>query len=431
MTAVIGIFNKSGVALAADSAVTVSNLDKNRKIYNTAYKIFTLSKFHPVGIMIYNAANYMGIPWEILIKEYRKKLGDNHFPRLIDYQTDFLKYLHSNLSFINPNRQKIMLLSLTDFIFKDLLKETVDENLSEIEKTRKIKDKRMIIRERLYKKLDLFSEQLHDKEVFEDFKSYTYNSFIKGIKPEINDLYDKYYSHLLLSQDYKKKLYTVLYYLIKTENFIGSWTGLVFAGYGEDEIYPSCYPIQVGEVFNNRIRFAPIRKDIVEIGDSFFASIKPFAQRDVIDTILSGIDTNLESVIFDSFQKFLANFINKLSSDLKTKNEKISNDILNILNIEELVKDYTKEIFGIQKNRHIDPLMEAVASFSKEDLAELSESLIYLTYLKRRMSFKEESVGGPVDVALITKGDGFVWIKRKHYFDINLNPNFTEKYLKF
>ncbi len=28
MTAVIGILNKSGVALAADSAVTVSNLDK-------------------------------------------------------------------------------------------------------------------------------------------------------------------------------------------------------------------------------------------------------------------------------------------------------------------------------------------------------------------------------------------------------------------
>ena len=430
MTAVIGILNKSGVALAADSAVTVSNLDKNRKIYNTAYKIFTLSKFHPVGIMIYNAANYMGIPWEILIKEYRKKLKDNHFPKLIDYQTDFIKYLHRNISLINPNRQKNMLLSLIDFIFKDLLKGTVDENLSEIEKVRTIKNKRIIIREKLYQRLDLLSEQLQKEKVLKDYENFTYQNFIKGIKTEVNDLYQKYYSYLAISLDYKKKLLNIIFFFVKTERFIGSYTGLVFTGYGENDLYPSCYPMKVGEVFNNRIRYAPIQKDIVEIGDSVSASIKPFAQRDVIDTILSGIDSDLESVIFDSFHKFLYNFVNKLSSDLKTKNEKISNDILNIVNIKELLDDYTENILGIQRKRHINPLMEAVASFSKEDLAELSESLIYLTYLKRRMSFKEESVGGPIDVAMITKGDGFVWIKRKHYFDLNLNPNFTEKYLK-
>lgn len=33
----------------------------------------------------------------------------------------------------------------------------------------------------------------------------------------------------------------------------------------------------------------------------------------------------------------------------------------------------------------------------------MAESLIYLTYLKRRITFAEESVGGPVDVAVISK----------------------------
>ena len=74
--------------------------------------------------------------------------------------------------------------------------------------------------------------------------------------------------------------------------------------------------------------------------------------------------------------------------------------------------------------------MSSISTLSKEDLAELAESLIYLTYLKRRMSFSEESVGGPIDVALITKGDGFVWIKRKHYFNKELNQDFIYKYLK-
>ena len=61
--------------------------------------------------------------------------------------------------------------------------------------------------------------------------------------------------------------------------------------------------------------------------------------------------------------------------------------------------------------------INAVSLLSKEDLAEMAESLIYLTYLKRRITFAEESVGGAVDVAIISKGDGFVWIKRKMYFD--------------
>ena len=42
------------------------------------------------------------------------------------------------------------------------------------------------------------------------------------------------------------------------------------------------------------------------------------------------------------------------------------------------------------------------------------------------MSHTAETVGGPIDVALIiSKGDGLIWIKRKHYFSPELNPQFT------
>jgi hypothetical protein len=57
MTAEVAILNKSGIALAADSAVTLGV----GKTYNTADKLFALSKYHPVGIMIYSSASLMGI----------------------------------------------------------------------------------------------------------------------------------------------------------------------------------------------------------------------------------------------------------------------------------------------------------------------------------------------------------------------------------
>jgi hypothetical protein len=50
MTAEIAILNSYGIALAADSAVTIAN----KKVYNGADKLFALSKYQPVAIMVYN-----------------------------------------------------------------------------------------------------------------------------------------------------------------------------------------------------------------------------------------------------------------------------------------------------------------------------------------------------------------------------------------
>ena len=61
MTAVVGILNKQAIAVAADSAVTISG-SNGRKIFNHANKIFRLSYGQPVGIMIYNSADFMQTP---------------------------------------------------------------------------------------------------------------------------------------------------------------------------------------------------------------------------------------------------------------------------------------------------------------------------------------------------------------------------------
>ncbi len=52
MTAQIAIMNKSAIAMASDSAVTITARSDNKsKIYNTINKLFTLSKFAP-GIRV-------------------------------------------------------------------------------------------------------------------------------------------------------------------------------------------------------------------------------------------------------------------------------------------------------------------------------------------------------------------------------------------
>src|SRR5712691_3131233 len=74
-----------------------------------------------------------------------------------------------------------------------------------------------------------------------------------------------------------------------------------------------------------------------------------------------------------------------------------------------------------------DPVLDAVKLLPKDQLAVMAETLVALTSFKKRMSRDSETVGGAIDVAVISKGDGFVWIKRKHYFDPALNPRYMER----
>ena len=121
-------------------------------------------------------------------------------------------------------------------------------------------------------------------------------------------------------------------------------------------------------------------------------------------------------------RKLLQEFLDEIS---KYTNRKIknANEIVNsiIVNFENRLSEY-------RQTKYTDPIMEVVSLLPKPELARMAETLVNLTSLKRKWSTEQETVGGPIDVALISKGDGFIWIKRKHYFSPELNPYFFKKY---
>lgn len=94
----------------------------------------------------------------------------------------------------------------------------------------------------------------------------------------------------------------------------------------------------------------------------------------------------------------------------------------------QALTDFRERINRHVADKHIRPLLDVIGFLPKDELAAMAEALVNLTSVKRKMSLELETVGGPVDLAVISKGDGFVWIKRKHYFDPKLNPHFFPKY---
>lgn len=100
MTAEVAILNKTAVALAADSAMTLSESGKTYP----ADKLFSLGPHHEIGVMIYNNAEFMGVPWETLVKMYRDELGTSPLGTTEAYAEGLINSI-CNTSVVTPRRE--------------------------------------------------------------------------------------------------------------------------------------------------------------------------------------------------------------------------------------------------------------------------------------------------------------------------------------
>jgi len=79
------------------------------------------------------------------------------------------------------------------------------------------------------------------------------------------------------------------------------------------------------------------------------------------------------------------------------------------------------------RTAHAFPLRRVLSALPINEMAELAETLVNLQSLKEKVTKPSEEVGGPIDVAVITKNEGLVWINRKHYFEPDLNVRYIAR----
>ncbi|WP_342533652.1 hypothetical protein MHB40_25110 [Lysinibacillus sp. FSL K6-0057] len=429
MTAEICVINKLGVALGADSAVTIGN---GKKIYNSANKLFALSKYAPVGIMIYNNASFVGVPFETIIKLFRKNLGESKHPNLIDYGNAFIEFLVDNgYSQICTNREvdkhllQVINAYLEQFYSKYIrsLKATSEEkNLS---------GKQLLIfsEELLEKMLDNETDRLDKKNILDCFEDT--DTISNELESHINGLVNHIFKSLIFSEEiFTKILNNVWNHLIK--EFSPYSTGIVIAGFGEDEVLPLVFDFKIDGIVEGTLKISDA--SITDSSEEQYNTILPFAQSEVVELFLNGIDPNLERYQLRVLKQLDKNILNVLEESIKTTfNNPIKvNELLETTNhlLQNKNNSFIELSRNYQENNFRKPIKNIVKILPKEELSEMAETLIHITSFKRKSSDALETVGGPIDVALITKGDGFVWIKRKHYFTPEINHSFYNKYFK-
>jgi len=382
LTAILGILNKNAVALAADSATTLTSA-RGEKIYNNANKLFNLSLYHPIGLMICNSAELAGIPWETIIKVYRKQLDAKRFDTLPEYAENFIGYLQQVFaSQLDAEDQARAMLTLSTDLTGYVLQQVTDSwqsnsppagaNLNVVANA-----------EMRGQFLPSLLDKFHSTPAIASTTHYTLANF----DSEYGTIIRKYLttwvqqnhgSDIILEDETIAAIIELTHAYGQNEaqfDASGSWSGLVTAGFGEKDIFPQLLSFRVGPVFGGIIRAVPERQ--VKISSTQPSAIEPFAQSDVIKTFWEGIDPFMASAAVESMAGVVDDTVKFIIEVLPEADQPKVKQWLSDSR-PEILKELTSRLQKVAQTKNRQPMLDAVSTLSKRvTMSWLSEHYRY------------------------------------------------------
>jgi hypothetical protein len=424
MTAEVAILNKTAVALAADSAITLGS----QKIYNSGNKLFSLSKYQPVGIMVFGNAEFMGIPWETIIKYYRSQLKNRKFNELIDYAKDFISFIENENAVFWPQ-------DIQAKYFRETVKSYFQIIVIEINERVKNEFAKGNVTIDMVTKIVSDIIETHHKDwrnapdLFPECEKFIHQ-IVENQSELIEQLKKDIFQQLPVSSASYLLLTEICALIFCKLRFSDSSTGVVIAGFGEKEIFPAAIEYRLEAVMLGKLKYT--QGQYVRASREQNAVIMPFAQQEMVKTFMEGIDPSYNEVLHSYFNELLIKYPENILAIIPELSEQRKQELLGKLSLvaNEAIKDFGEKTNNYTTQNHVAPVLQAVYALPKDELASMAESLVNLTSFKRKISLQAETVGGPIDVAVISKGDGFIWIKRKHYFKSELNQVFFSNYYR-
>jgi len=115
MTAQVAVLNTQGIAIASDSAVTVTGGERERS-YTSADKIFPV-KGVPVAVLHSSRVQTWGVPWQLLVEAWGQQRAPEQLATLDGYAAEFRDWLLHRSGVVTPEEQDGFL----RWIFRDYL----------------------------------------------------------------------------------------------------------------------------------------------------------------------------------------------------------------------------------------------------------------------------------------------------------------------
>lgn len=414
MTAEIAILNRAAIALAADSAVTITVAGRT-KVYDTAEKLFELSKRQPIGLMIYNNVEYVGVPLDVLTRRFRNEqdAAEVTYSTVQQASDVFLDYLKSFDHDVSEEKRYLFVILKDAFsVINESMQNEVMQGID-----RWIEDntfKRLTSTEILQRKI---SEALEIQQGLA-LKGYLSKVGVTAFRAAYSDVVESAISEAIkmeVTPDVKKGLEKLALALVKSGQPSDLRTGLVFGGFAEKDMFPTLRYLEVDGIFLGELKILTCSEIDID-RKSIRAAVVPFAQKEMVERFMFGLDSGLENDI----ATFVSNVVDEV---VEATGKAVDKDVE--AEIKSKVSGRFRGLLGKLKDGSEQDLLDIVYFMSKKELADIAHALVELTSHKRRFSTDQQTVGGPIDVAILTKNEGFIWIQRKHYFGSDINGGYA------
>lgn len=177
----------------------------------------------------------------------------------------------------------------------------------------------------------------------------------------------------------------------------------------------------------NRLRWVQKRQVDIDRADAT-AEIISFAQRETVDTLLFGRSSRYENSVITHFSEAMQQVGTSIVHQLTKPGLKRQDFEARLGAAVGGVMTHFRQQHAEELNKMFaDDTLDIVRHMPKPDLAAFAESLVTVSSMKRKVTVGPETVGGPVDVAIISRHEGFIWVKRKLYFDPGLNQRYMSR----
>ncbi|MDQ8176969.1 MAG: hypothetical protein P3A58_06315 [Gemmatimonadota bacterium] len=380
-----------GLAIAVDSAVSIGSSGRS---YPSAEKLFPLENGAPVAIAIFGSAQFIGLPWKLVIETFIARLGSQRFETLAEYQQAFLAFCASNHPLFTAELEAQEFKATVSLFWRHQLRPVFAEHGEDAREWGE--EAWDAVRGTLARDADWWTPDL-----LPGLEESLGRDVLEAFAPQVDELREYWFDGVLPPQDIWAQYLAMIERIVVRDVIVPDLaSGIVFLGYGEGEFFPGYSHVSIGSRLLGRVRWRQTDRSVIAPIEKS-GSIQVFAQPDMVDAFILGIPRRMERPLVEQIEQ---------ATRTALQQAQLAEASSAAVDVEAAAEAATGSFFELLHREFRAPLMDAVAGLPTRELAGLSRTLVSLAAFRSQLALDQTgSVGGEIRVAVLTKNGGVQW----------------------
>jgi hypothetical protein len=396
MTSQLILLNGFGIALASDSAMTLGN----KRTYETAEKVIPLPGPHRLAVLHSGAVNIHGMPYSVLINEWATTLGNTSLRTVALYRQNFLSWLNDNHDWVGPTRVT------DDFIFQlqdiyQIIWNRINESIKDDDTDAVKAEKCLAIWNRFTSHYLGLPSLSHSDG---DWISQAY----KKVEKEISDARNYWFDDIPINLEINQQIDEFTRLFLERGHF-DNRAQLAFVGFGDKQLLPGYANVEISGILNDSLLYEFTGdRSAQSIDSGNYFGICPIGQTSSIDLVLKGLSYQLVNVATTAVMETLFPHEDGQPDDNPQTTEQEKEELSSSIS-----SSIDKSFNSWSEKNYVQALRGAISALPVASLAAVASSLIEVQSLSQTITGEMGTVGGPIDVATISRDNGFQWVRHK------------------